>query len=79
MVQIFGVCFGRIGYRVTECHRKGESGRKVAGAIRSMGNASGLYLECTRVLHETSLVPVLQYGSEIMIRREKERSKIRVV
>ena len=31
-------------------------------------------LECARVLHETLLVPVLMYGSETMIWKEKERS-----
>ena len=31
------------------------------------------------VLHETSLVLVLMYGSEIMLWKEKERSRIRVM
>ena len=31
------------------------------------------------VLHETLLVPVLTYGSETMLLKEKERSKIRAV
>ena len=38
-----------------------------------------LKIECTRVLHESLLVPVLTYGSETMIWREKERSRIRAV
>ena len=38
-----------------------------------------LQLECTRVLHESLPVPVLTYGSETMIWREKKRSKIRAV
>ena len=38
-----------------------------------------LQLECARVLHESLLVPVLTYGSEAMIWREKERSRIRAV
>ena len=42
-------------------------------------NARGLQLECARVFHETLLVPVLIYGSEIMLRREKERSRVRAV
>ena len=54
-----------------ECSRKVASGRKVAGAIRSLVNARSLHLECCRVLHETLLVSVLTYGSE------KERSRIR--
>ena len=31
------------------------------------------------VLHETLLVPVLMYSSETMLRKEKERSKIRAI
>ena len=38
-----------------------------------------LQLECARVLHETLLVPVLMYGSETMLWREKERSRVRAV
>ena len=41
------------------------SGRRAVGAIRSLVNASGLQLECARVLHESLLV--LMYGSETMI------------
>ena len=33
----------------------------------------------SRVLHESLLLPVLTYGSETMIWREKERSRIRAV
>ena len=46
------------------------SGRRVAGAIRSLVNGRSLQLECARVLHESLLVPVLTYGSE------NERSRI---
>ena len=59
-----------------ECSRKLVSGRKIAGAIRSLVNARNLQLECVRALHESLLVPVLTYGSETMIWREKERSGI---
>ena len=45
-----------------ECSRKVASGRRVAGAMRSLVNARGLQLECARVLHETLLVPVFIYG-----------------
>ena len=34
---------------------------------------------CVRVLHQSLLVPVLKYGSDTMIWRENERSRIRVV
>ena len=67
------MCIGRIS------SRKVESGRKVAGAIRSLVNARSLQRECARVLHESLLVPVLTYSSETMIWREKERSRIRAV
>ena len=46
----------------TKCSKKGVSGRRVAGAIRSLVNARDLQLECARFLHETLLVPVLMYG-----------------
>ena len=37
-----------------------------------------MQVEYARVLHETLLVPVM-YGSETMLRKEKERSRIRSV
>ena len=42
-------------------------------------NASGLQLECARVLHETLIVPVLMYSSEAVIWKEEERYRIRAV
>ena len=51
------------------------SGRNVADAIRSLVNAKDLELECARVLHKTLLVPVLMYGGETMLWKEKERSR----
>ena len=62
-----------------ECRRKVASGRKVADAIKAPVNVRGVQLECARVLHKGLFVPVLLYGSETMLRREKERSKIRAV
>ena len=62
-----------------EPSRKVVSERKVAGAIRSLVNAKGLQLECGRGLHEALLVPVLLYGSDIMMGREKERSRTRAL
>ena len=44
-----------------------------------MVNAKDFQLEFMRVLHEGLLMPVLLYGSETMIWREKERSRIRAV
>ena len=45
------------------------SGRRIAGAIRSLINANDLQLECARFLHETLLALVLMYGSETMLWR----------
>ena len=56
------------------CSRKVASGRRAAGAI-----VCHLQLECARVLHETSLVPVLTYDIETMLWKERERSKITTV
>ena len=52
---------------------------KVAGALRFLVNAKGLHLEFARVLHEGLLMPVLLYGNETMIWRQKHRFRIRVV
>ena len=59
-----------------ECSRKVLSGRRAAAAIRSLANARSLQLKCARVLHESLLVPVLTYGNERIIWREKEKSRI---
>ena len=56
-----------------------ESGGRVAGTIRSLVIVKDLQLKCARILHETLLVPVLMYGREPMLWKEKERSKIRAV
>ena len=48
-----------------------------SGATRSLVNARDLQLKCVRVLHETLLVPVLMYGSETKLWKDKERSRIR--
>ena len=63
----------------SECSRKGASGRRVAGAIRSLVNAWGLWFECAKVYHESLLVLVLTYGSYTIIGKEKERARIRAV
>ena len=61
-----------------ECSRKVANGRRVAGAIRSLVNARDCSLSVL-VLHETLLIPALMYGSETMLWKEKERSRIRAV
>ena len=52
---------------------------RVACAIRYLVNVRSLQLECVTVLHESLLEPILTYGSETMIWREKEGSRIRAV
>ena len=64
------------GTDYAEWSRKVASGRRVAGAIKSLVNVKGFQLECARVLDELLLVPVLTYGSETMKWKEKERSRI---
>ena len=51
-------------------------GQNAIGRWRAGG---GLQVECARELHETLLVPVLMYGSETMLWREKERSRVMAV
>ena len=53
--------------------------KEICRHIRSLVNTRGLQLECAMVLHESLLVPVVIYGNEAMILKEKERSKIRAV
>ena len=51
------------GAEDAECCRKVASERKIVDAIKSWVNARiGVQLECARVLHEMSPVPVPLYG-----------------
>ena len=77
--KYLGCILNESGTDEGECSRKVASGRRVAGAIRSLVKSRSLQLEFTRVLHESLLVPVVTYGSETMIWKEKERSSIRAV
>ena len=52
-----------------ECSWKVTSNMRVAGAIQSLVDSRDLQFECARVLHETLLVPILMYGSEIVMER----------
>ena len=70
--------FDKSGTNAAECSRKVASGRRDAGAIRSLFNARSLQLECGWVLHKSLLVPVLTYDSETMIWKE-ERFRIRAI
>ena len=77
--KYFGCVLDESSTCEADCSRKVARGRRVVGAIWSMVNARSLQLECARVLHESLLVPVLNYGSETMIWREKEGSRIKAV
>ena len=72
-----GTVFDESGTYGIDCSRKVANGRMDAGAIRFLINARDLQLQCARVLHETLLVPVLMYGSETILWKEKEKSRIR--
>ena len=63
----------------TEFSRKVVSEGRAAGGIRSLLNARSLQLECAMVLDESMLVSVLTCGSETIIWREKNKSRIRGV
>ena len=47
--------------------------------IKFFVNVRGLQLQCVKVLHESLVVPILMYGSETVIWREKEKSRIRAI
>ena len=70
-----GYVLDKSGTDGAECNRKMASWRRVAGAIRSLVSARDLHRECTRVLHETFLVPFLMYDSETMLWKERFRIK----
>ena len=72
--EYLGCVLDESGTGGAECSRKVARGRRVAGAIRSLVNARDLQLECASVLHETLLVPVLLYGNETVLWKEKEKS-----
>ena len=76
--KYLGCVLDESGAGEAEFSRKGESVRRVAGGIRSLFNVQSLQLECTKVFHESLLVPVLKYGNETMIWWE-DRSTIRAV
>ena len=77
--KYLGYMLNKKGTDDAKCCRKVSNGRKVAGAIKSLVNAKSLSLECTRVLHESLLLPVLMYGSEAMVWNPKYRSKVQAV
>ena len=65
--KYLGCVLDESGTDVVECSRRAASGRREAGAIRSLVNAKDLKLQCARVLLEALLVPVLTVSSETML------------
>ena len=63
----FGCVLDESGRDGAEYSRRVASGRRVAGAIKSLVHARDLQFECARVLLETLLVFVLRYYSETML------------
>ena len=63
----------------TECSTKLASGERIAFVNGFIVNARDFQLECVKALYETLLVPILIYGSEITLWKEKEKSGIRAV
>ena len=51
--RYLGCVLDELGTDGAECSKKAASGRKVAGAIRSLVNARDLQFDCARVWHET--------------------------
>ena len=70
--EYLGCILDKLGTDEAECSKEVASGRRVAGAIRSLVNARSLKLECARVLLESLLMPVLMYDSETDMEGEVE-------
>ena len=69
--KYLGCVLDESGTYGAKCSRKVVSGRRAAGAIRSLVNAMDLQLEF--------LVLVLMYGNDIMLWREKKIFRMRAV
>ena len=70
-LKYLGCVLDESGTDRAECSRKIVSGSMIAGAIRSLVNARDLQLQWARVLHEILLGPVLIYGRETMLWKER--------
>ena len=77
--KYFGCVLDESDANVPECRRKVASERRVASAIRSLVSVRGIQLECARVLHDALLMPVLLYGSETMVWKANDKSRIMAV
>ena len=67
-----GCILDESGTDEAKCHRKGVNGKRVAGTIRSLDNATDLQFECARIWHERRSHLFFMYGSE-------KKSRIRAV
>ena len=75
-LNIWGVFWtNQVQMKQYDCGKQEEDCR----CHQVLDNARALQLECASVLHETSLVPVPMYGSETMLQKEQERSRVRAV
>ena len=77
--KYLGYMLDEMGTDDVECDRKVSSGRRVAGAIKSLVNGKSLSFECIWVLHESRLVPALLYGNEITVWYPKYRLRVQAV
>ena len=77
LFKYLGCVLDESGIDGVERSWKMASGRRAASVARSLVNSKDLQIECARVLHGTVFVPALMYGSETMLWKEKERSRIR--
>ena len=69
--KYLGCVLDKLRIDMAECSRKVVSGRRVAGAIRSLVNVRDLQIECAIVLHETLFIPIFMYGNETMLWKEE--------
>ena len=59
--------------------KSGSGSAKSCWKFANMVSAKRLQLECAKVLHEALLLTVSLYGSETMVKRDRERAKFRVL
>ena len=77
--SLCGCLLDELGIDGANYCRKVVGRRKLVCAIRYLVIAKSLHLECVRVIYEALLEPILLYGSNKMVCREKEKSRIRTV
>ena len=76
--KYLGCVLDESGTNGAECSRMVTSGRRVAGAIKSLVNVRNLQLDCARVLHETLLCLFLCMVVR-QLWKEKEKSRVKTL